>query len=313
MLANLTQLETITYRSALALQFIDVVTGQRVTDGLRVRCWGFDPSSPQLSYQSNEAEKSPNSGVYGFRSLPGLQRYEVGDTVPVGSLSFVALVEDSYGRFLPQTHRYDLPFSDPAVQLIPLYPSPNRPTPTGFGSIHVQLLQVTTPTGAPPEVTAVEPAAWARVSVSVPGNDLGDPPNVFHGVADGRGAALIQVPYPIIATSVLLTEAEWTVAVGVAYETAVLETDYTLLRQIIPNFDNTQTPPLQTTLEAQSAATLFATVTIVNATDQIYNIVGATNVTELDFTLQFGRPLTLRTQVDAAPDNPLSELLLESA
>jgi hypothetical protein len=125
MLANLTELEIITYRGALALQFSDIVTGQAVTNGLRVRAWRFDPTDPGLARRADQAEKSPNSGIYGFRSLPGLERYQIGDTIPAESLSFMIMIEDLLGRFLPQTRRYDLPLPIPAVQLVPLL----RPKP----------------------------------------------------------------------------------------------------------------------------------------------------------------------------------------
>ncbi|MFZ0544455.1 MAG: hypothetical protein WAM60_03400 [Candidatus Promineifilaceae bacterium] len=313
MLANLTPLEIVTYQAALALQFTDVVTGERVTDGLTVRAWAFDPVAPQLVQRVDEAEKSPNSGVYGFRTMPGLKRYEVGDTVPTGSLAFVVTVVDRFGRFLPQTRRYDLPLAVPAVQLIPLYSNPNRPTPTGFGAIRVQLVRTTAPAGVPPEVTVIQPAAWARIAVTVPADNPGDPPNLLHGLADGRGMALILVPYPVIASNVLLNEAEWSITVGVEYETAALQTDYDLLNIILPDLDQEQTPPFQDTLESQAAAFLFGVVNVVNAADQVYSIVGPPNVTERDFTLQFGRSLILRTEVNGAPDDPLSELLVESA
>ena len=306
MLAELTPLEMITYRGALALAFTDVVTGQRVEDGLLVRAYAFDPVDPRLAVRVDTAERSPNSGIYGFRTLPGLERYQIGDPVAPSSLSFIVTTEDSRGRFLPQTRRFDLPFAIPAVQQISLYPGPDRPTPTGYGAIRVQLLRTTTPT--PPEVTVTGPAAWARVEVTVP---LA-PPADFAGISDGHGTALVQVPYPMIPLSVLLNEAAWTVSVRVGHETAVLEADYDLLEQVIPNLDPAQTPPFQETLDSQSEANLFETVTIVDAANRIYDVVGATNDTELDFSLQFGRPLTLRTGNSGSPDNPLSELLLES-
>jgi len=284
-----------------------------VTDGLTVRAWAFDPADPQLARRADEAEKSPNSGIYGFHSLPGLKGYQIGEPVPAESLTFLVTIEDRYGRFLPQTRQYDLPLPVPAVQLVLLYSSPNRPTPTGYGAIRVQLLRTTTPIGNPLEVTVIQPAAWARVAVSVPGDNTGDPTNLFHGLADGRGAVLVLVPYPMIASNVLLNEAEWTVTVDVEHEPAAIRTDYDLLAIVLPILDEERTPPLQDTLESQGAAILFGTVNIVNAADQIYSIVGPSNTTELDFTLQFSRPLTLRTQVDGAPDGPLSELLVESA
>jgi hypothetical protein len=249
MLADLTALGIITYRASLALQFSDVVTGRAVTTGLRVSAWRFDPANPGPPASSRpRAEKSPNSGIYGVRSLPGLERYQIGDTVPAESLSFIVHIEDQLDRYLPQIRRYDLPLPMPAVQLVPLYSSPNRPTPTGFGAIRAQLGRTTAPSGNPPEVTIVEPAAWARIAVSVPADNSGDPPNLFHGLADGRGSALILVPYPIIASDVLLNEAEWTVTVAVEHEAAAIASDYDLLEQLLANLDRAEIPPFQSTL-----------------------------------------------------------------
>ena len=47
MLLNLLPLDLITYRGALALRFIDSVTGAAVTDNLRVRAWAYDPAAPR--------------------------------------------------------------------------------------------------------------------------------------------------------------------------------------------------------------------------------------------------------------------------
>ncbi len=307
MLIDLTPLETIIYRAALALQFADAATGERVTEGMVVRAYAFDPADPQLARRFDTAESSPNSGVYGFRTLPGLERYQIGDPVAVGSLAFIVTIEDTVGRYLPQTHRYDLPFADPAVQIIELFSGPNRPAPTGYGVIRAQLLQTTTPT--PPQVTVTGAADWARLVVNVPGGS----PDFFHGFSNSRGTALMLVPYPLIPLAILLNEAEWTAAMQVEHETAALETDYLLLEQVIPDLDEEKTPPFQETLANQAAANLFGSVTIVDAASWIYDVVGPVNDTDLDFTLQFGRPLVLRTRNDAAPDEPLSELLLESA
>jgi hypothetical protein len=200
-----------------------------------------------------------------------------------------------------------LPFADPAVQIIQLFSGPNRPAPTGYGVIRAQLVQTTTPT--PPQVTVNGAAAWARLVVNLPGGS----PDFFHGFSDGRGTALMLVPYPLIPLAVLLNEAEWTATIQVEHEAALLDSDYQLLDQVIPDLDEERTPPFQDTLESQAAANLFGTVTIVDAANQIYEVAGPVNDTDLDFTLQFGRQLVLRTQDDAAPDDPLSELLLESA
>ena len=313
MLINLTPLETITYRAALAFQFTDAVTGKAVSDGLRVRAWAFDPADPRPARRVDEAEKSPHSGVYGFRSLRGLSGYQIGETIPAASLSFIVHIEDDGGRFLPQTRRYDLPLPNPAVQAVPLISGPDRPAPSGFGLIRAQLVRTSAPTGGPPEITVIEPAAWARLAISVPGDNPGDPANLFHGLADGRGTALALVPYPIIPSSTLLDEAEWTVTVSVEHEPAALRSDFDLLAHIVPDLDRETMAPLQSTLTSQATATLFGAINVVSLADQTYTIVGPPNASELDFTLAFGRPLTLRTANAGAPDDPLSELLLESA
>ncbi len=126
MLLNLAPLDLITYRGALALRFIDSVTGAAVTGDLRVRAWAYDPATPRAARRVDEAELSPNSGIYGFRGLPGLEGYQIGDAVPAASLAYIVHVEDGRGRFLPQTRRYDLPLAQPAVQQVILY-SVRRP------------------------------------------------------------------------------------------------------------------------------------------------------------------------------------------
>ncbi len=318
MLASLTHLETITYRAALALQFFDSATGQAVTNGLRVRAWAFDPAAPRPARRVDEAEKSPTGGVYGFRSLPGLGGYQMGEDVAAGSLAFLVYIEDGLGRFLPQTRRYDLPLALAAVQQVTLFSSAGRPIPTGYAAIRVQLVRTTAPAGAPPAVTVVEPARWARVTLSVPPGSAGAPAGIFHGQADSRGAALILAPYPLIAAGVLLDEAEWVITVEVAHAPAALAADATLLQRLLPELAQDELarqrfPPLQTTVEAQPTAVLFGTVTVVDAQAQVYAVVGSPNVTQLDFDLSFGRALTLRTQVDGDAGHPLSELLIQSA
>jgi hypothetical protein len=317
-LLNLTPLDLITYRAALALRFIDSVTGAVVSDSLRVRAWAFDGAEPLAASRVDEAEQSPNSGIYGLHALPGLEGYQIGNDLPAASLAFIVHVEDGRGRYLPQTRRYDLPLAQPAVQQVLLFGAADRATPTGYATVRGQLLRTSAPAGVPPEVTVVEPARWARVALTVPPGSPGDPAVTFFGQADGRGAVVIMAPYPLLAAGVLLNDASWTVAAAVDHQPATQAADYDLLEQVLPGLlpdeqARQHFPPFQATLEAQGTAILYGIVTVVEPQAQTYEIVGATNNTELDYTLFFGRPLTLRTQVDGDPDHPLSELLIQSA
>jgi hypothetical protein len=266
----------------------------------------------------DEAERSPNSGIYGLRTLPGLEGYQIGDDVPAGSLAFTVHVEDGRGRYLPQTRRYDLPLAQPAVQQVLLFPAADRATPTGYATVRGQLLRTSAPAGAPPTVTVVEPARWARVALTVPPGSPGDPPVTFFGQADGRGVVVVMAPYPLLAAGVLLDQASWTVTAAVDHQPASQAADYDLLELVLPGLlpdeeARQHFPPFQATLEAQGTAFLYGSVTVVDALAQTYAIVGAINTAELDYDLLFGRPLTLRTQVEGNPDQPLSELLIQSA
>jgi hypothetical protein len=318
-LFNFTPLDLITYRTALALHFMDSVTGAAVADNLRLRAWAFDPTAPQAARRVDEAEKSQRSGIYGFRSLPGLEGYQIGDDLPADSLAFIVLVEDRLGRYLPQVRRYNLPLAQPAVQPIALFPAPDKATPTGYAAVRAQLLRTTAPAGGPPpEVTVVAPARWAQVVLTIPPSSPGDPPSTFTGQADSHGAVVIMPPWPLIADGVLLNEASWSISTTVRHQPPTQNADYALLRQILPDLlprdrPHHYFPPILATLDGQQTATLFGAVSIVDPEAQIYQIVGPANQTELDFDLSFGRPLTLRTQVDGDPDHPLSELLIQSA
>src|SRR4029079_10305955 len=117
-------------RAPLGLRFLDLARGLAVTDGLSVVAYPVGGANLRRS-----ALRSPVSGVYGFRSLPGLRLYEqnlapatdwcptptdggtpggdaLHDLAPIKSLveanengtaaNFVVEVADQHGRFLPQ-------------------------------------------------------------------------------------------------------------------------------------------------------------------------------------------------------------------
>lgn len=312
MLTDLQTLEVITYRGALAYHFTDSVTGQTIADGLSVRAWRHEAADLRPVHRFTDAQRSQQSGIYGFRTLAGLEGYQIGDTVAPGSLDYIVQIEDRKGRFLPQTHRLSLPLATPQVQEIALFSALNRPIPTGYAAVYGELLRTTVPAGVPPEVTVTAPALWARVNVLRPADVLGDPPVAFHGYADDRGRFVVAMPYALIADDVLFSEALWDLTIDVAHDPAAIAADGAQLAQQLPNADPSTIAPLQTTMGAQPAAFLFDTVTVVDADAQTYAVVGALNETQTTLVLRFGRSPVLRTAINASTDT-LSALLIQAA
>jgi hypothetical protein len=67
-------LETLIRRAPLGIRFVDLARGGTVSDDLAVAAWPLAAPALQQS-----AVCSPLSGIYGFRTLPGLRGYEVGE------------------------------------------------------------------------------------------------------------------------------------------------------------------------------------------------------------------------------------------
>lgn len=312
MLTDLRTLDVITYRGALALHFSDAVTGQAVTGGLDVRAWRHDAADPRPAHHFTHAERSQQSGIYGFPTLPGLEGYQIGETVTPGGLEYLVQIVDRRGRFLPQTRHFALPQATPQAVESVLFSTLTRPIPTGYAAIYGELLRTSVPAGVPPEITVLAPATWARVTVVRPADIPGDPPLAFHGYADARGNFVVMIPYPLITDDMLLDEALWNLDVNVAHDPAAIEVDQALLERLLPIADPATRAPLQATLEAQPAALLFDTVTIVDADAQIYNVIGPLNETQTSLTLQFGQSPVVRTAIDASAE-ALSELLIQAA
>ena len=68
------KLETVNRYSPLGLRFLDLVRGMSVNDGLVVTARQVGTADPR-----QVAVRSPFSGIYGFRTLPGLRAFEVGE------------------------------------------------------------------------------------------------------------------------------------------------------------------------------------------------------------------------------------------
>ena len=310
MFPPLHELEIVTYRALLALHFRDGATGAAVSTGLRAYAWRHDPAQPQVARRLERAERSPQSGIYGFRTLPGLEQYTKRETVTAGSVQYIIQIEDERGRYLPQTRRFGLPLAEPALQEVILFPSPAYSPPPGYGVVRGQLLRTTAVSGAPPEVTVLEPARWARVAVEAPGPSPSDPDVVYHGIADQRGSFLLLVPYPPIPSSTLLEDAGWNVSLAVEHDPAAIAADLDELQQVRPELG--EPPPFHTTLLSQSPALLFAEVNVLDAAGRTYEIVGDPDETSVAEMLPFRRPLVIRTRIAGSPESPLSEFLIRS-
>jgi hypothetical protein len=171
-------LERIIRRAPVGLRFTDLVRRATVNDGLRVEAWASDTTTPRFL-----AYRSPVSGVYGFRSLPGLQGYENGERPASdfcnggSSDNFVITVDDTLGRYLPQVLLICLPKEE--IVEVQLFSSPARPTPSGQGVIRGEVW----------DRVAGGPAGWALITATI---GTGDP---LVTVADARGMFALFVPY----------------------------------------------------------------------------------------------------------------------
>lgn len=214
------RLESVVRRAPLGLRFIDLARGVHVTDGLTVRAWPVGGERPGLL-----AVRSPLSGVYGYRSLPGLRPFEVserpasdwcpgdGSPPPDGSPNFVVSVDDGLGRFLPQVLALCLP-RERLVE-VPLFSAPARPALPGLAAVQGELWNR----------LADRPAGWAMVTATV--DDA-----TYVGIADARGMFTLFIPYasalpPLIGSpphgSSGLDQLTWPVAVQVFFQPSHLE------------------------------------------------------------------------------------------
>ena len=133
------------------------------------------------------ALRAASSGVYGFRSLPGLEAY-VRDERPLTDYcadadappTYYLAIEDRQRRFLPQLHRLCLPKA--ALTVLPLYSNPARALGRAVGALRGQVVQKGDSDPAP--------APYAIVTAR-----FGTGP-VYETVSDERGAFALFVPYP---------------------------------------------------------------------------------------------------------------------
>lgn len=182
MIASFIELERIVRRAPLGLRCFDLVNNQPVSEGLSVTARHVSGSGEVLA-----AYRSPVSGIFGFRSLPGLKDYELdlrpaSDYCPPASSDApqnrVVTVADTAGRFLPLAFSLCLP--QERVVLVQLFSAPARAVPAGFGAVRATLW----------DSAANQPAAWALMAATTPDG------NEYVAMADARGVVTLPVLYP---------------------------------------------------------------------------------------------------------------------
>jgi hypothetical protein len=180
-------LERRVLRGVLGLRLRDAATGAQVTSGLNITAWQIGTSWPLTA-----AARAQGSGIYGFRSLPGLEAYVRGEREATdfcvdadAAANYVVAIEDGERRFLPQLHLLCLP----RVTLldVPLYANPARSLAPGIGVIRGQVVVKPPPPADP--LLEFQPASWAIVQAQVNGGP------VYETVSDERGMFALFVPY----------------------------------------------------------------------------------------------------------------------
>lgn len=234
-------LEQIIRRAPLGIRAKDLVNDADVTDGLDVFIWPVGGTPPgQL------AARSPVSGIYGYRTLPGLRDYETGaapatdwcdgDDTP----NFILSITDRAGRYLPQVIQVCLPRTE--VFEVPLYSSPARSAVAGYGVVRGEIY----------DQSAGQGAGWALVSATHNGA-------TYATVADARGMFALFLPYPPLESapdfgSAPVYELSWPFTFAVLYAPDAQE--------IVPG----TTVPHTASIVGQGAATVFDATTTSGAT-----------------------------------------------
>jgi hypothetical protein len=189
-----TVIERLAHVVPLGLRLRDAVTGELVSDGMRVRVIPLRRGKPCDAYRTP-------SGVFAARAIPGLRDWETRDVGADGLPVTVAAepapvrveVTDALGRFHDFATEIELPCglytpdcaSPPAGADVPMFSRPGRPRPAGMAVVRAQLVDEADGT----------PAAYARLEVT----PVGAPTAV--GIADARGEVMVWLRYPMPAGS----------------------------------------------------------------------------------------------------------------
>jgi hypothetical protein len=193
------ELETRTYRCALAIRFVDTALNEVVTSGLQVTATSVNDRERVIEAKANR------SGTWLFYGLPGQRGYELGapdqsGASPLEPARFIVTVRDELGRFLPcrfeatvsHHERFNfLTIASPpwAGGNVPLFSSPARFVHRSCGVVRGQLVFSSAQ-------NLVKPAAWALMQVTViVRNGARDPIHAL-GVADAQGSVAVMFPWP---------------------------------------------------------------------------------------------------------------------
>jgi hypothetical protein len=197
-------LERRIHRGVLGIRFVDAATGAYVANGLNILAWQIGTTYPLFG-----ATRAPSSGVYGYRSLPGLEKYVRGERELTdfcaddqAAPTYFVVVEDGERRFLPQLRRLCLPKA--RLYEMRLYSSPARSLGSATGAIRGQVMLKTA--GDP------LPAPWAVVTAQINGGSM------YETISDKRGAFVLFVPYPKSGTP----PNQWTVTLRVRSDVGTL-------------------------------------------------------------------------------------------
>jgi hypothetical protein len=187
-LISASRFERVTVVTPLGIRFWDAARDAQVDDGLEVTARPqARPDAPPV-----RAFKTA-SGVYAFRGLPGLERFEHPQDEPdwPDTTQFIFDVVDRLGRFLPI--RFIAPAPHEGLLLSPgvisppsrvpgfyLFSAPGRSAAAGTAAVRADLIDTTTRRGA----------AYAVVEVLTDGVALAV------GIADERGCVAVLFPYP---------------------------------------------------------------------------------------------------------------------
>lgn len=177
-------LEKIIRRAPLALRFVDLLLDKPISDGLEAQAFRLRNGAVVRETPPVTAQRSLQSGIYGFQHLDGLRDYEL-DRRPLTDFcpdeaaepNYLITVRDRLRRYQPVLMALCLP--QPHVVAVDLFSTGDRLVPDTFGVVRVQLW----------DSEAEAPAAWALVQVTLAGGD-------FIGLADDRGMVAVHVPYP---------------------------------------------------------------------------------------------------------------------
>lgn len=279
----------------LGIQFWDLTQNVAVSGDLVVTLRLINSAAPPLNATLT------TSGVYAFFGLPGLRAAEYpvgsGQFGPSRTFSYAVTIQDTLGRYLPAVLVYTLdqtgailvngiPDSTRGARRAYLFSAPTRPVPPGVAAVRADLA----------DQNANAPAAWAVVRVQITGQT-----EIWTGIADDQGRAMVLVPYPLVDRLRLgsppgsgqgnITGQSWPLAVQVLSSPAKLT--FPMANQAGVVWPFTITPNLKGILEDQQPATIWADPN--------------TPTEQLAASLSLGQGLVLRS-VQTSPPSTLSVL-----